>query len=467
MFKNRIIFYVFLVILCPGIIFPVVSIYMVHPSFTTLPIEGFEDQAVNLGVHLAERYFPENEPLSKENIPLISEYADRHMKDFHLMKLKIFSPQGEVIYSTDSKDIGEINQKDYFHDTVAKGRPYTKVVKKDSLSLEEKKVVSDVVETYVPIMSGERFNGALEIYYDITANNRALDRIVFKSWIIHLLMTIAGLVITVVILIQLDRILTKQKKIEQELKVYSEKLKKSNQELQDFAHIASHDLQEPLRKVAAFGERLRMKYGNVLGEQGIDYLERIDSATGRMRNLIQGLLAFSRVTTKAQPFKKVDIGKVITGVLSDLEMRIQDTGGHVEVAQLPIIDADPLQMQQLFQNLIGNALKFHNKDHPPLVRVSAEPSGDNGVHARPGRYYRIIVEDNGIGFDNKYEERIFGVFQRLHGRKEYEGSGIGLSVCKKIAERHGGTISAKSAPGEGAKFIITLPEKQGGGEHHG
>ncbi len=253
-------------------------------------------------------------------------------------------------------------------------------------------------------------------------------------------------------------------KAKDELMAYADKLERSNNELTDFANTASHDLQEPLRKVMAFGDRLKSKYSEELGEQGRDYLERMQSAAGRMQNLINGLLTFSRVTTKAQPFIPVELSTIAQEVVSDLEIRIEQTGGRVEVGALPVIEADQLQMRQLIQNLIGNALKFHKKDEPPVVKVKGSLVRRNGCDPKKTRsdkeLYELIFEDNGIGFEDKYTERIFGIFQRLENRSEFEGSGIGLSVCRKIVERHGGNISAKSSLGAGTTFTVTLPLKQ-------
>ncbi|MBI4681671.1 MAG: PAS domain S-box protein [Nitrospirae bacterium] len=248
------------------------------------------------------------------------------------------------------------------------------------------------------------------------------------------------------------------------LKEYSRKLKKSNEELEQFAYVASHDLQEPLRKVMTFGDRLKTKYADSLGENGKDYLERMQGAAGRMQTLINDLLSFSRVMTKAQPFVPVDLAAVTREVVTDLEIRIEQTGARIEVDKLEVIDADPLQIRQLLQNLIGNSLKFIKKDGTPVIKVSGKFVNSNGKV--PGRHlsdngsYKITVEDNGIGFEEKYADRIFGVFQRLHGRSEYAGTGIGLSICKKIVVRHNGSITTQSSPGEGAKFIVTLPVKQ-------
>ena len=246
--------------------------------------------------------------------------------------------------------------------------------------------------------------------------------------------------------------IAERKVAEEKLQQFAARLQASNQELTDFAHVASHDLQEPLRKIQAFGDRLHSKYAATLGETGQDYLRRMIDAALRMQTLITDLLQFSRITTKAQPFALVDLDEIARGVLSDLEVRIEQTKGVVEVSPLPKIDADALQMRQLFQNLIGNALKFRKPDAPPVIRVSGTVR--NG--AAPPRL-ELVVQDNGIGFEQKHADRIFVIFQRLHGRGEFEGTGIGLAICKKIVERHDGSIHAASAPGEGATFVISLP----------
>ncbi|MEO6589721.1 MAG: PAS domain S-box protein [Pyrinomonadaceae bacterium] len=262
-------------------------------------------------------------------------------------------------------------------------------------------------------------------------------------------------------------------KARDEIEKSNERLRQSNRELQDFAYVASHDLQEPLRKVQAFGDRLERKYAETLGEEGRDYVSRMRNASARMQNLINDLLTFSRVSSKAQPFQLVDLKKICEEVASDLEIKIEQTGGHVEIGDLPEIDADPSQIRQLFQNLIGNALKFHRADENPVIKIHSKNYSLTGgsffiegeqIHTDGENSCEIIIEDNGIGFEEKYLDRIFTVFQRLHGRSQYEGSGIGLAVCRKIVERHAGHITASSQVGKGSEFLITLPVKQFGEE---
>jgi PAS domain S-box-containing protein len=256
------------------------------------------------------------------------------------------------------------------------------------------------------------------------------------------------------LLLSVDDI-TASKQSEIDLQIYSSRLEQSNRDLQEFAYIASHDLQEPLRKVLAFGDRLAIKYGDVLDETGHDYLKRMRDASQRMQTLINDLLAFSRVSTRAQPYSLVDLNELIQEVISDLENQIEITHARVETLELPVITADPTQMHQLLQNLINNGLKFHLEGTSPLVRVEA--------HTRRNEC-QILVKDDGIGFDMQYLDRIFKPFQRLHSRQEYEGSGMGLAICRRIVERHHGEITAISNPGEGATFIVTLPINQTNGE---
>lgn len=237
-------------------------------------------------------------------------------------------------------------------------------------------------------------------------------------------------------------------------------LQRSNQELQDFAYVASHDLQEPLRKIQAFGNLLETEYADKLGD-GADYLKRMRNAAARMSILIEDILAFSRVTTKGREFTPVNLHKITKEVLEDLEVRVTETRATIQVGELPTIHADAMQIRQLLQNLIANSLKFHRKGVSPVISISAAQT------TLPGevKACRIEVKDNGMGFDEKYLGRIFAVFQRLHGRETYEGTGIGLAVCRKIVERHGGVITARSKPDKGSTFIITLPLRHKKGDN--
>ena len=257
--------------------------------------------------------------------------------------------------------------------------------------------------------------------------------------------------------------ITERKRAEDAINRKAAELARSNAELEQFAYVASHDLQEPLRKIQAFGDRLKTKCDAANLQDGRDFLERMQGAAARMQTLINDLLTFSRVISSSQPFTPVELTPIIKGVLSDLEVRIEQTKATVEVGELPTIDADTTQMRQLFQNLVGNALKFQPANHQPVIKISAKviksPFAGTPEEDPYAEQCEITVEDNGIGFEEKYLDKIFAVFQRLHGRNEYEGTGVGLAVCRRITDRHGGTITARSKLGAGASFVVTVPTR--------
>ena len=257
------------------------------------------------------------------------------------------------------------------------------------------------------------------------------------------------------------RDISRQKKAEREQTRYAAELERSNRELEQFAYVASHDLQEPLRKIRSFCDRLQKKLGTQPDEEEHEVFQRMQSAAARMQSLIDGLLSLSKVTSQGHDFVVVDLEQVAREVVSDLEAQIERVGGRVELGHLPSIQADPLQMRQLLQNLIANGLKFHRADEPPVVKVFgrfAHERSQRSAELKPdAEQCRIFVEDNGIGFEQRHQERIFDVFQRLHSRDAFEGAGIGLALCRKIAQRHGGEISVRSVPGRGTEFEVLLP----------
>ena len=263
---------------------------------------------------------------------------------------------------------------------------------------------------------------------------------------------------------------TQERQAAATLQEYLRRLEWSNRELQDFAYIASHDLQEPLRAIQAFSDRLQQRYSANLDEQGLDYLTRIQRAAGRMRQLISDLLAYSRVTTQGSPFVPVDLGEVARECVADLNRRLEETGGRITVGSLPVVEGDPTQLRQLIQNLLDNGLKFHRELDPPYVSIREVSGGvraeTSGIETAPGQAshgavsHFIVVEDNGIGFDEKFLDRIFSPFERLHNQSRYPGTGIGLAVCRRIVERHSGSLTATSIEGQGTTFHLVLPALQ-------
>ncbi|MBO0936342.1 PAS domain-containing protein [Fibrella sp. HMF5335] len=242
-------------------------------------------------------------------------------------------------------------------------------------------------------------------------------------------------------------------------------LTRSNEQLQQFASVASHDLQEPLRKIHTFSKLLLEQYAHGLGEEGTDLLLRMQRAVERMAELIRAILNYSRLTASPYQLAPVDLGKVVAETLADLDLIIQEKQAVIELCALPNVPGDRFQLRQLFQNLFSNALKFQPAGGRPLIRVTIQSANPQAlainssipVEGKEPAYWEIGVLDNGIGFDGQHRDRIFSMFERLNGRSRYAGSGIGLAICKRIVEHHRGAIAAESQPGAGAHFKIYLP----------
>lgn len=242
--------------------------------------------------------------------------------------------------------------------------------------------------------------------------------------------------------------ITERKKAESKIEQYAKALERSNNALQEFASIASHDLQEPPRKIITFGNQLKHIPGNS-DKRSEDYLNRMQQTAARMQTLILDLLRYSQVHTEAKPPRQINLRNIVDEVIEILEKRISETRGTIIIDSLPALHAQDFQMRELFQNLIGNALKYHREGVYPVIKIKS--------CQMENQHWKITVEDNGIGFDEKHKNKIFSPFHRLHGRSAYEGTGMGLAICKKIVDRHRGTITAQSTPEKGSTFIIILP----------
>lgn len=264
---------------------------------------------------------------------------------------------------------------------------------------------------------------------------------------------------------------TSLRESQQQLQVINDELRRSNENLQQFAYVASHDLQEPLRKVVAFSAILGQQFGGSLGPEGTDLLHRMQSAAERMADLIRALLTYSRIASQHNPFRPVALSRLLETVIDDLDVAIQENEATITVGDLPVLSGDRVQLQQLFQNLLTNALKFRRSDPvsgelvKPVVSVSGRELAGQALPESVRRlavgnrlmFCEISVADNGVGFDEKYLDRIFQMFQRLHSRANYAGTGVGLAICQRVAEHHGGAITAVSEPGQGATFRVYLP----------
>lgn len=260
------------------------------------------------------------------------------------------------------------------------------------------------------------------------------------------------------------KIVLEKEKFQKILENKVKELDRSNKELEEFAYVASHDLQEPLRKITSFSERLKEKLPDNLEPEVQIYLDRMLAATDNMRTLIDNLLEFSRISRTHRPFEKTNLNHILSEVKADLELKIEESQAAIRAGNLPEIDAIPMQMRQLFTNLFTNAIKFRQPDKQPTITITSTVLTEKEKEERQlptdKEMYEITIRDNGIGFDQEYSEKIFQIFQRLHGKSEYPGSGIGLSICKKIIDNHQGEIFARGEVANGAVFTLILPASQ-------
>jgi light-regulated signal transduction histidine kinase (bacteriophytochrome) len=245
-------------------------------------------------------------------------------------------------------------------------------------------------------------------------------------------------------------VITEKIKAQEDLRKLNKRLTESNKELEQFAYVASHDLQEPLRMVSSFLQLLEKKYKTQLDDTAHQYIHFAVDGSERMKTLINDLLKFSRVGTTVEENSEVDCNLLLKGVIKVFEQKINENDAKIRVNELPVIKGNRTQLEQLFQNLIGNALKYRGKESP-CIEIGANDEGSGWV---------FHVKDNGIGIEKKFYDKVFVIFQRLHGKNEYGGTGIGLAICKKIVERHGGKIWIESEPGNGTTFYFSFPKPQ-------
>ncbi len=401
------------------------------------------------------------------------------LADLPVLKLKIYDRDATTIYSTEAAQMGESKiDSPSFMQVVASKQPRSAVSHRASFNAYIGTVQNvDLAETYVPIVDPSgKIDIIFELYDNITPETDRIRQDMFRVAGITVTLFAALYAILFLIVRRADRVLRAQRDalvdLNREIGAAGQEtaafnatlsgklaeLERSNAALQDFARITSHDLQEPLRKIETFGSRLTTKYASSLPADGQIFLQRMQTASGRMRQLINDLLEYSR-TDQVGAFKRCDLAQIATSVVHDLKSSLENTGGNIEIGKLPAIEADPAEMTRLLRNLLVNALKFHKPGVAPVIRVTCTLKCSAPGLAEADLVI-IKISDTGIGFEPVYKEQIFKIFQRLHGRNDYGGTGIGLATCRKIVERHHGTIVADSRPNEGATFTMTLPIAQ-------
>ena len=337
-------------------------------------------------------------------------------------------------------------------DCVRQGKP---VIHNDYLSLPDKKGLPEghakvIRELVVPVIKDNMIVAILGV------GNKPTD---YTQTDIEVVSFIADVAWEIVERKRMEEALKKiNDDLEKKVKERTAELEWKNRELREFTSIASHDLQEPLRKIKLFGDLVQQELSGVLTDKAHDYLERMNKAAGRMQRLIKSVLSYSHTSPRKTPFERVDLRSIVEVIANDLLPEEEGLTPVFEITDLPVIDADPVQMHQLFQNLLANAVHYHKKNQAPMIKVSSRiPESDDRQN---NCTCELIVEDNGIGFDMTYADRIFLPFERLHARNKFKGTGMGLAICRKITELHRGKIVAYSTPGEGSTFIVTLPMRQ-------
>lgn len=414
-------------------------------------------------------------PMTGERYDEFHRFVQQSIVSDRTARVKLWGTDGTVIYSNDPAGVGErFPEKPNFL-MALQGKNSIEIKIADDAENARERFLGTLMEVYTPIVfpGASQPYGVLEIYqyYGPTAAwisdaQRSVIGIVGAGFLIlygGLVSTVWGGWRTI------NRQQAQLAKANAELRTANITLEHGNRELQEFASVAAHDLQEPLRKLQVFGDRVVSSHDTNLSDEGRRYLARMQHSAGRMQTLINDLLTYSGISTRGRAFDDVDLHQVAEEVLCDLQADIDRCGGSISLQDLPEIHADPVQMRNMLQILVGNALKFHKDGCPPDITISgqlradmpADLCGDGDVSNASEGYCWLSVQDNGIGFDEKYGEQIFTIFERLHSAERYGGNGVGLAICRKIVERHGGRIHARSSPGEGATFEVVLPVRPG------
>jgi len=445
------------------------SIFFISPSFSNLIIKNTESEAVKVGRYLSGS-FGHRDKVSRELPSGFAEKISNAIADFSLMKIKVFAPDGETVYSTSDEDIGIINEWDYFHNIVAKGDVFTKVVKKDTRSLEDHVVRVDVVETYVPIMRAGSFAGAFEVYFDITDNINELGSLLFYAHSLLLLIA-AGLVLVVLVISFIARHsfikqeLVEKKNIQQslnlqekaeELELAKKLAEKANRAKSDFLANMSHELRTPLNAIIGFSEVIADELAGPVTDDQREYLGDVLDSSRHLLNLINDILDLSKVEAghmelELSTFPVADLVDHSMVLFKEKAMKHTITLEFDGAENIEEITADERKIRQVLVNLLANAIKF--TPDGGRVLVTAVPEGDDGV--------RFTVQDTGVGISEEDIPLLFQPFQQLDSElsRKYPGTGLGLSLCRRFVEMHGGRIWVESELKAGSRFIFVLPRK--------
>jgi len=436
---------------------PAYMILVLQPSYTGVLIDSVRESAIRVANHLKSLSVHHHTEISKAVLQdqFLSNVGNI-IKDIQLERLKIYSKSGEIIFSSNPEDIGIINKQVYFHDIVGRGKTLTQIIEKNETTLEGRNASRSLVETYVPIMDGDRFQGAIEIYYDISDLKAGLDKLVTRSSILLLILAFGLLSIVIITVFKENKILTSRQRAEQalqkahqDLKFKAAELQEVNSELSQYAHVVSHDLQAPLRAINNYVSFLKDDLASSLKSEQAQYLDAIARTGNKAAELVNDLLELSRIGQKTISIESIRTGTFLKETIDSLSLPAEVIIAMTE--DWPTIEAEPVLLRQIFQNLIENAVKF-NTSQNKLVEL--------GWREKAPGIYEFRVSDNGIGIEPGHREKIFRVFGRLHTTEEYEGTGVGLAIVRKALGKLGGTIRVESNTGRGSTFFFTIPKTQ-------
>ena len=422
---------------------PTYIIFFLNPTFTTLLVETTKDNAVRVANHFVSWRLLEKTKLEK-GFPGVDIMTDieRLKSDFDLLKLKVFSDSGEVTFSTDHYDIGDINREEYFHEIVRKGITHSEVILQGNESLEGQKMAADVVETYVPLMRDDKFLGAFEIYYDITARKKQLDNLLRSS-------SVSVLSLALVLLIAIVVIFFKEKKTINERQEAEVALRQSSEQLKFFAYSVMHDLKSPAIGIYGLTELLHKHYKDTLDERGKRYCDQILKASVHVAALIEKINVYIATKEASLKIEKIKVKEILQILREEFSSRLAARQiGWVEPETMIEIKADKLSLLRVFRNLVDNALKYGGKD---LSEIRIE-------YRESERFHTFSISDNGVGIEGEDYEKIFALFQRDAKSKGVEGAGLGLAIVREIAEQHGGKVWIEPGKERGTTFHISLPK---------